>query len=269
MSERSQLEAANPRTGRSPVRRPLTRAGLAVAALVAIAGCAQDAPQDSWAPAGENAQKIHDLQWPIFLVAGIVGVIVFAFVLICVIKFKDRGQPIPEQTHGKAWLEYLFIAIPAVMLAVIGGFTVNTVFALAETDDTECRINVTGNQWWWEFRYDLGGAGTEESDRTYDDIVTANDMVIPADTDISLKMTARDVIHGWWVPTLNGKRDGFVLDDFKACSKAASMKRGRAEAIIGEVREVVGRWRDYADEAGVLPEHRDRIQQTLRLAPFA
>ncbi|NLX25231.1 MAG: type II toxin-antitoxin system HipA family toxin [Lentisphaerae bacterium] len=69
--------------------------------------------------------------------------------------------------------------------------------------------------------------------------------------------------------TLNGKRDGFVLDDFKACSKAASMKRGRAEAIIGEVREVVGRWRDYADEAGVLPEHRDRIQQTLRLAPFA
>ena len=47
----------------------------------------------------------------------LVGLIVFVFVLICVIKFKDRGQPIPEQTHGKAWLEYLFIAIPAVMLA--------------------------------------------------------------------------------------------------------------------------------------------------------
>jgi hypothetical protein len=30
------------------------------------------------APAGENAQMIHDLQWPIFAVAGIVGVIVFA-----------------------------------------------------------------------------------------------------------------------------------------------------------------------------------------------
>jgi len=65
--------------------------------------------------------------------------------------------------------------------------------------------------------------------------------------------------------TLNGKRDGFVLEDFKDCAKAASMKRGRAEAIIGEVTEVVSRWRDFADEVGVLPGQRDRIQETLRL----
>ncbi len=213
MSERSQLEAATTRTGRAPVRRALTRAGMAVAALVAIAGCAQDAPQDSWAPAGENAQKIHDLQWPIFLVAGIVGVIVFAFVLICVIKFKDRGQPIPEQTHGKAWLEYLFIAIPAVMLAVIGGFTVNTVFALAETDDTECRINVTGNQWWWEYDYPVDQTdGTICGDYVPTEgealpIVTSGQMVIPTDTKVLIYGTSRDVIHSFWVPKLNGKRD--------------------------------------------------------------
>ena len=65
--------------------------------------------------------------------------------------------------------------------------------------------------------------------------------------------------------TLNGKQDGFTLDDFKACARAASMKRGRAEAIINEVREVIEHWPDYADDARVLPEHRDRIQRTLRL----
>ena len=65
--------------------------------------------------------------------------------------------------------------------------------------------------------------------------------------------------------TLNGKRDGFVLEDFKDCARAASMKRGRAESIIGEVTEVVSRWRDFADEVGVLPGQRDRIQETLRL----
>jgi len=66
--------------------------------------------------------------------------------------------------------------------------------------------------------------------------------------------------------TLNGKRDGFTLDDFRACSKVASMKRGRAETIIEEVREVVQRWTDYADDAGVLPEHRDRIQKAQQFS---
>jgi serine/threonine-protein kinase HipA len=68
--------------------------------------------------------------------------------------------------------------------------------------------------------------------------------------------------------TLNGKQDSFTLDDFEACAKAASMKRGRARAIISEVREAVMRWRDYADEVRVIPAQRDKIQNVLRLAPF-
>lgn len=68
--------------------------------------------------------------------------------------------------------------------------------------------------------------------------------------------------------TLNGKRDDFTMDDFKACAKAASMKRGRAEAIVNEVRETVSRWQDYADEAGVPAATRDQIQRTLRLESF-
>ena len=69
--------------------------------------------------------------------------------------------------------------------------------------------------------------------------------------------------------TLNEKSNDFVLEDFKSCAKAASMKRGRAEAIIEEVRNVVTRWRDYADEAGVNSGQRDKIQNALRLKPFS
>ena len=65
--------------------------------------------------------------------------------------------------------------------------------------------------------------------------------------------------------TMNGKRDDFQRADFKACAKSASMKRGRAEAIIEEVCAVIARWRDYADEVNVLPEQRDKIQKVLRL----
>ena len=68
--------------------------------------------------------------------------------------------------------------------------------------------------------------------------------------------------------TLNGKSDNFTLEDFRACARAASMKRGRAETIIREVRNVVSRWRDYAEEAGVVSGQRDKIQHTLRLKEF-
>lgn len=68
--------------------------------------------------------------------------------------------------------------------------------------------------------------------------------------------------------TLNGKRDDFTMDDFKACAKAAPMKRGRAGTIINEVRETVSRWKDYAEEAGVAVAVRDQIQRTLRLKSF-
>ena len=68
--------------------------------------------------------------------------------------------------------------------------------------------------------------------------------------------------------TLNGKTDGFVLDDFKTCARNTSLKRGRAEAIVKEVVAVVSQWRDYADEVNVLSEYRDKIARVLRVNDF-
>jgi len=68
--------------------------------------------------------------------------------------------------------------------------------------------------------------------------------------------------------TMNGRRSGFTLEDFKACAKSASMKRGRAETIIEEVSNVVAQWSDYADDSGVNPQQRDKIQAALKLEPL-
>ncbi len=85
-------------------------------------------------------------------------------------------------------------------------------------------------------------------------------------------MTYSYAPEGLWTSShqmsMNGKQDNFVLADFIACAKFASMKRGRAETIIGEVRSVVSRWRDYADEVGVDRLQRDKIQNMLRLVPL-
>lgn len=66
--------------------------------------------------------------------------------------------------------------------------------------------------------------------------------------------------------SMNGKLDDFARQDFRACAKTASMKRGRADAIVDEVLEVVARWPEYAATAGVSESWRDQIHANLRLA---
>jgi serine/threonine-protein kinase HipA len=51
--------------------------------------------------------------------------------------------------------------------------------------------------------------------------------------------------------SLNGKRDNFDLEDFRACAKNASMKRNRAEEILAQVQDAVLKWNDFAIDAGV------------------
>jgi cytochrome c oxidase subunit 2 len=181
------------------LRRLAPVAGLALLA----SGCASDAVQDTWDPAGPNAQDIHNLQWPVFLIAGIVGLIVIFFVTVIVIKFRDRGQAIPEQTHGKPSLEIALTILPALILIGVAIPTVGTLMALNDTSDTECVVNVTGQQWWWEIDYPAqDGCGGISAP-----IVTSGQMVIPTDTAVLVRGTSRDVIHSWWIPRLNGKRD--------------------------------------------------------------
>lgn len=64
--------------------------------------------------------------------------------------------------------------------------------------------------------------------------------------------------------TMNGKRDGFTIEDFRECAKSASMKRGRAGTIVAEVSAAVGRWPQFAAQAGVSDAWREAIAATLR-----
>ena len=74
--------------------------------------------------------------------------------------------------------------------------------------------------------------------------------------------------NGTWTSThqmsLNGKRDNFGLEDFKACSRNASMKRGRAEEILQQVRNSVLKWNAFAKEAGVPDDAADSIAKAHR-----
>lgn len=69
--------------------------------------------------------------------------------------------------------------------------------------------------------------------------------------------------------TMNGKRGNFSMDDFNACARSASMKRGRAATIVAEVQATVSNWRSFAEHAGLEEAVCEKIQRVLNLQPFA
>ncbi|MFM8835362.1 MAG: cytochrome c oxidase subunit II transmembrane domain-containing protein, partial [Actinomycetota bacterium] len=142
-----------------------------------LTGCATNAPQDTWQPKGPNSKLIDDLQQPVFAVAGVIGLIVAAAVTYTIIKYRDRGQPIPEQIHGKPALEITLTIIPAMILAGVAVFTFGAIFKLAKTDDTEMIINVTGQQWWWEYDYPV-----QNEYGITQPIITSGQLVMPVGT---------------------------------------------------------------------------------------
>jgi cytochrome c oxidase subunit 2 len=171
--------------------------------VLALSACAKDAPLDTLQPKGPEARTIDNLSDPVFLVAGVVFVFVQAGVLFLAYRFrkrKDDDGSLPEQIHGNTKLELGWTFLPAVILAGVGAASVLTILDLDDTPKDAIEVTVVGQQWWWEYRYDIDGDGE-------DDIVTANDLVIPAGEPVALQIQSRDVIHSFWIPALNGKRD--------------------------------------------------------------
>jgi cytochrome c oxidase subunit II len=196
---------AGPVGGRARRPRAWPRTAALSVLLVAVASaCSQaDRPQSTMDPQGDYAQKIFNLSWPVFLIAGVVGVIVFVAIAIAIVRFRERPDEefTPKQIHGNPAMEIGLTVLPAVLLAAIAVPTVNVLFELNREPDDALVINVTGQQWWWEFDYPTI-MGDDELP-----LVTANEMVIPAGQQIRLNITSRDVIHSFWIPRLNGKRD--------------------------------------------------------------
>lgn len=186
-------------------RRSFPRWRLAPLALLAgvLAACADKAPLDTLDPKGPEARTIDKLSDPVFAIAGVVFVVVQVGVVVLAWRYRrrrDDDDSLPPQIHGNTKLELGWTILPALLLAGVGVASVLTLLNLEDYPADAREVTVIGQQWWWEYRYDVDDDGT-------DDIVTANDLVIPAGEPVNLTITSRDVIHSFWIPALNGKRD--------------------------------------------------------------
>ncbi len=143
----------------------------------------------------------HDIN-RVYLITTIITTIVFFAVAVpfCYALWRFRDKPgdtrIPVQVKGNHKLEILWTLIPVVLLIFIFLPTLEIIMKRhAEPDPGALTIEVIGHQWWWEFRYpDLG-------------VVTANEMYVPENTPIVVKLKSADVIHAFWIPRWGGKMD--------------------------------------------------------------
>ena len=176
---------------------------VALALLAAMAAGCATGRLDATKPVGQEAQDIDFLMRLSGWMAVGVGIFVAAAVATIIVKFRakptDDPDDLPPQVHGNRKAELTWTIIPTALLVFLTIYTLPTVFALAREGDGQT-IKVEGQQWWWQFSYDL------DSDGHYD-IVTANDLVIPTGEEINLEIHSNDVIHSFWIPQLNGKKD--------------------------------------------------------------
>ena len=213
--------------------RSLAGALLALVVVGLASGCAADAELDTFAPEGPISKELHSRAvLPVFWIAAVVfvGITVAMVWLIWRnrVKSYDGDEAWPAQTHGHVPLEIGWTAGFLVTMAAVAGIML---LSLPTVDATEANtmevsvdgttvaweptVVVVGNQWWWEFRYyfsdpqDLAALRVHGDAKALPpaDIVTPGQMVIPTGEEIELVITSRDVIHSFWIPALNGKRD--------------------------------------------------------------
>jgi cytochrome c oxidase subunit II len=88
------------------------------------------------------------------------------------------------------------VILPAIILIVLMVATAMTSRSVAHVEgEDDLVIDVIGHMFWWEVHYpDL-------------DITTANEVHVPVDEPVRLRLHTEDVIHSFWIPRVHGKID--------------------------------------------------------------
>ena len=182
--------------GSDRLRRLASYALIAAFAIAAVS-CNEAHPNTTLVPHSDFGREIDFLWDRLLLLGTIVFILVEGVLVFVMFKYRRKdNQTTPPQTHGSTKLEITWTLIPAVILVFIAVPTVRTIFITqAQAAPGSLNIDVTGHQWWWEFRYPEYG------------VTTANEIYLPAGRTVNFRLRSADVIHSFWTPQLGGKRD--------------------------------------------------------------
>lgn len=178
----------------------VNRLGILLALLTALLlnGCAGD--KSILDPAGQAARDVVMIWWVMLGFGSVVLVMVTVLWLFTFKRKEVTRTPAEERRVARRWIIGGGILLPVASITALLAFGVPTgqrMLTLPLDEPPEV-IEVIGHQWWWEVRYP-GAEGGE--------VVTSNQLIMPAGEPIDFHVTGADVIHAFWVPRLGGKID--------------------------------------------------------------
>ena len=146
-------------------------------------------------PMSPQARALSNVFEVTLAVCGVIFLIVTGLIAWCVLRYRmsDPGVE-PRQSGGNSKLEATWTLASVMVLIFLFVLTVQAMRISDAPMDREPDLTVIGHQWWWEVRYANG-------------TVTANEIHIPTQSDMLVRVDSADVIHSFWVPQLGRKID--------------------------------------------------------------
>src|SRR5580658_5251756 len=136
-----------------------------------------------FSPVSPQAAALSHVFVITLLVCAAIFAIVTALVSLCILRFRAKpGDPEPKQVTGNERHEFLWTTAFILILAGLFVLTVRAMEASDPAADRPADLVIIGHQWWWEARYPNGA-------------VAANEIHIPTESNLLIRVEAADVIH--------------------------------------------------------------------------
>lgn len=194
----------------------------AVFALTTVASFAGTShPGGFMNPTGPIADEVNDIYNFIFWITAGIFILVQAVILIVIWRFRRKKNPNPAKFSHNTPLEVVWMAIPALICVAIAWKSFEGMRFIRSMPEEGIDIEVIAYQFGWDFDYpdvqisapelDMEEAKKDEKwlkELTqFNESFTVKEMVVPVNTNIRLHVTAKDVIHAYYVPELVVKID--------------------------------------------------------------
>ena len=189
----------------------------------------------SWLlPPGNStfAGDIDFLYYVILVITGIAFFVVEGGLVWFIIKYRRRPGRKAYYTHGSMTAEVVWTAIPAVTLIIIGimsGRVWTDVRGRNSVPPGALEVSLVGKQFEWNTTY----PGADGQLGTGDDFSTRNQLHVPVDQPVLVRLGTEDVIHSFFVPSLRVKQDALPGQTIDVWFEA--MVPGRFEIACAEL----------------------------------
>lgn len=168
--------------------------------LNAIVPSAVEAPLNYFLHSyGPAAKPTMYLGWFLAGLSVVICLIIALLLLTAIFRRRNKFTPqkIESETKALRWV-YFGTGISTVILFGLVIYSLMVLNEVAKPSQTPTlTITVTGYDWWWKVEY--------EHDDPEKRFTTANEIHIPVDQSVLIKLKSADVIHAFWVPKLAGK----------------------------------------------------------------